>query len=89
MTLKKFKDNNVKIFLKHKVTEVQGKTLIMEDENENTVKLENVDKIVMATGMKSYRPFETNIPGHFVGDAKLVAKAQEAIHDAYTLALNI
>ncbi len=89
MTLKKFKENNVKIFLKHKVTEVQGKTLIMEDENENTVKLENVDKIVMATGMKSYRPFETNIPGHFVGDAKLVAKAQEAIHDAYTLALNI
>ena len=38
--------------------------------------------------MLSYTPFEYigPIPVHFVGDAKQVGKAEEAIHDAYELA---
>jgi hypothetical protein len=41
--------------------------------------------------MKSYVPFEPNtgVRVHYVGDAKQVGKAENAIHDAYKLALEI
>jgi len=44
------------------------------------------------TGMKSYVPFAPELsmpPVYTVGDAKQVGKAQEAIHEAYELALTI
>jgi hypothetical protein len=41
--------------------------------------------------MKSYIPFDLNskIPVHYVGDAQKVGKAENAIHDAYNLALTL
>ena len=90
MTVKKLKDKGVKIMLNSKLTEVNGSTLIIEQNGENQT-IENIDKIVVATGMKSYIPFETveNIPVHIIGDAKKVGKATEAIRDGYELALSL
>jgi 2,4-dienoyl-CoA reductase-like NADH-dependent reductase (Old Yellow Enzyme family)/thioredoxin reductase len=89
LTLAKFKQHNVQILLKHKVIEVNGTTLILENENHERVQLQNIDEIVVSVGMQSYKPFETSVPMHFVGDALKVAKAQDAIYEAYKLATQI
>lgn len=89
MTLAKFKQNNVQILIKHKVVEVNGTTVILENENHQRVQINDIDEIVVAVGMQSYKPFETSIPTHFVGDALKVAKAQEAIVEAYKIATQI
>jgi len=89
LTLAKFKQHNVQILLKHKVVEVNGTTLILENENHERVQLQNIDEIVVSVGMQSYKPFETSVPMHFVGDALKVAKAQDAIYEAYKLATQI
>ena len=41
--------------------------------------------------MKSYVPFKNtgSTPVYFVGDAQKPGKAQDAIHDAYELALSL
>ena len=53
--------------------------------------IEDIDKIVVATEMKSYLPFKNmdETPVYVIGDAKKVGKAQEAIHDAYKLAISL
>ena len=90
MTLKKLKLKNVKIFINHKVVEVKGSRILLEGKDENIV-IDDIDKIVIATGMKSYIPFERTgkTPFYFIGDAKEVGKAQDAIHSAYKLAVTI
>ena len=87
LTVKKLKEKGTEIYLNHKVTEVAGTKVIIEN-NEGSKTLDNIDDIVIATGMKSYIPFEYkgDIPTYVVGDASRVGKAQEAIHDAYELA---
>lgn len=89
LTLAKFKQHNVSIHLKSKVVEVNNKTIIVEKEDGTTFSIENVGAIVIATGMQPYIPFHTEIPTHFIGDARQVAKAQDAIKDAYELALTL
>lgn len=86
LTLKKLAEKQVKIYLKHTVTEVIDNTVFIKNENGESFPIQNIDQIVVATGMKSYRPFESKIPTHYVGDARSVAKAQEAIQEAYSLA---
>jgi len=90
MTVKKLKTKNAEIFVNHKVMEVHNDLVFIEGEN-GMKTIEGVDKIVVATGMKSYVPFDkiSTTPVYFVGDAKQVGKAQEAIHDAYELAVNL
>ncbi len=90
MTVKKLKEKGVKIMLNSKLTEVNNNKLLVEKEGK-TESLENIDKIVIATGMKSYIPFELNdnTPIHVIGDAHKVGKATEAIRDGYELALNL
>ncbi len=90
MTVKKIKSKNTEIFLNHKVVEVNGDQVIIEGE-EGAKVIEGVDKIVVAAGMKSFVPFEKagSIPVYFVGDAQKVGKAQDAIHDAYELAISL
>ncbi|MBN2175903.1 MAG: FAD-dependent oxidoreductase [Bacteroidales bacterium] len=89
LTIKKLQTKNTEIFVNHKVVEVDGSTVFIEGA-EGRNELTRIDKIVMATGMKSYVPFEYEgeIPLHLVGDARKVGKAQEAIHDAYELAVS-
>ena len=90
MTVKKLKARNAEIFINHKVVEVDGNCVFIEGE-EGISTIVGVDKIVVATGMNSYVPFDKvgSVPVYFVGDAKKVGKAQEAIHEAYKLAINL
>ncbi len=90
MTVNKLKSKGAEILVKHTVTEVDGDKVTVESE-EGTKIIDGVDDIVVATGMKPYIPFELNadIPVYTVGDAEKVAKAQEAIHNAYKLALEL
>jgi len=81
--LAKLKAKHVKIYLSHKLINVDGNKLTLQANEEIT--LSDVDKIILTAGMKSYNPFKqdkmTNV--FVVGDAKQVAKAQEAIADGY------
>jgi len=90
LTVKKLKDKGAEIYVNHTVVEVDDDKVIIESK-EGTKTIDSVDDIVVATGMKSYIPFELNvdIPIYTVGDAEKVAKAQEAIHNAYKLALEL
>ncbi|MEN8191364.1 MAG: NAD(P)/FAD-dependent oxidoreductase [Bacteroidota bacterium] len=90
MTVKKLKSKNTQIFTNHKVVEVSDSTVIIEN-GDGRKSLEGIDKIVIAAGMKSYIPFEYkgNASIFFIGDAKKAGKAQEAIRDAYELAMNL
>ena len=91
LTLKSFEAADIEIFTKTKLTKVQNDVLICEREGE-TFELKNIDEIVLATGMKPYHPFEEGdlkVPVHFVGDAKKVGKAQDAIRDGFKIALDI
>ena len=90
LTVKKLKSKNAEIFTNYKVVEIDGSNVLIEN-GEGAKTLENIDEIVIAAGMMSYIPFEYKgeIPVYYVGDAKSVGKAKEAIHDAYELALNL
>lgn len=90
MTVKKLKAKNAEIFMNHKVVEIIDDKVVLESEN-GTTEIDGVDDIVIAAGMNSYMPFEYkgNVPVYSIGDAKKVGKAQEAIHDAYELAVNL
>ncbi len=88
MTLKKMKEKGATMLVNHRVVEVDDDKVMVESENGQTV-FENVDRIVVATGMKPYIPFdvEGKTAVYTIGDAFKVGKAQEAIHQAYELAL--
>ncbi len=90
LTIKKLKEKKVQILSSHKVVEIKDNSVILEAK-EGTKTINDIDKIVVTIGMKSYIEFKeiNNIPIHFVGDANQVGKAQEAIHDAYKLAINL
>ncbi len=90
LTVKKLKTKSAQIFTNYRVTEVDGTEALIESET-GQKRIYDVDEIVVATGMQSYLPFDYtgDIPLYFVGDAKQVGKAQEAIHDAYELALKL
>jgi len=90
MTTKKLEAKCAKIIVNYKVTEVDGSSVLITNGEDKKI-IENIDEIVVTTGMKSYHPFEKSeiIPTYFVGDAKKVGKAQEAIKDAYELAINL
>jgi len=72
------------------IIKVDGKTVYAEKEGQK-IEFNNIDKIVVSTGMKTYVPFKNigNIPVHIIGDAKIVGKAQDAIYDAYKLAVSL
>ncbi|MCL5278158.1 MAG: NAD(P)/FAD-dependent oxidoreductase [Deltaproteobacteria bacterium] len=88
MTLKKLKDARVEILLQHQVREVQDRRIILVHEGKEVL-VNDVEVIVVAAGMKSYKPFQPALPVYYVGDAKEVRKAQAAIRSAYEIALNI
>ncbi len=88
LTLKKLKNKNVPVYAGTRVSKIDGDKVILSGEHDLT--LENVDHIVVATGMESYRPLENElkdrIPVYIIGDARKVGKAQEAIADAFITA---
>ena len=90
LTMKKLKEKNTDIYLNYKVVKVDGKRVLIESK-EGIKTLENINDIVVATGMKPYIPFEYNgsAPVYYVGDVEKVAKAQDAIRNAYKLAIGL
>jgi NADPH-dependent 2,4-dienoyl-CoA reductase/sulfur reductase-like enzyme len=89
--LKKINMKNVPIYINTKVEAVDGDKVYLSGERQVT--LENVDKVVVATGMKSYHPLteqlKDKIPVYLIGDAKKVGKAQDAIRDAFVTAMDL
>ncbi|MHA1821708.1 MAG: NAD(P)/FAD-dependent oxidoreductase [Promethearchaeota archaeon] len=75
-----------------KVVKIEGNKIYAE-ENGMEVVFDNVDIIVVATGMRPYRPLEEKlkgkIPYYLIGDAKAIGDAQTAIRDAYDLAITL
>lgn len=89
MILSMFKQHKVQVLLKSKVIEISDSTVFIEDENKEIIKIDNVDIVVVAVGMKPYIPFIPSLPAYYIGDAKKVSKAQDAIKDAHELALKL
>ena len=91
MTLKKLKAKGAEIITRHTVSEIEGNIIRIKGD-EGTRIVTGIDKIVVATGMHSYHPFEKEPdmpPLYFVGDAHQAGKAQEAIRQAYELAITL
>jgi len=90
LTLKSLKESkNIKIYTEIKVTEVNNKTVILS----NGELLEDIDEIIVTTGMKSYHYLETELMGlvnvYLIGDANKVGNAQSAIEDGYNIAVRL
>ncbi len=91
LTVKTLKAKDVNIFLNTMVKRIEDDKVFIENENMKQT-LEDIDLIVLATGMKSYNPYADDIAGenvYLVGDAAKVGKAQNAIADAFFLANEI
>jgi pyruvate/2-oxoglutarate dehydrogenase complex dihydrolipoamide dehydrogenase (E3) component len=91
LTLKAFQNSNINIFVNTRVKRISGKNVFLEGEDMKQT-LENIDHIILSTGMKSYNPFgagEFNKPVHIIGDALKVGKAQDAIENAFLTANEI
>ncbi len=88
LTMKKLKQREVTIYTGYQVSEVQGNTVYLSGKDQK--KLEGIDEIVVAAGMKSYNPLEKELKGKIpcwvVGDARQVGKAQDAIRSAFEVA---
>lgn len=71
------------------IKRIEGKTVFAERNGEN-IQFEDVDMIVVSTGMESYNPLEKDLenkmPVYVIGDAKQIGDAQDAIKDAYETA---
>jgi 2,4-dienoyl-CoA reductase-like NADH-dependent reductase (Old Yellow Enzyme family)/thioredoxin reductase len=91
LTLKSLQHENVNIFLNTKVQKIDNDKVQIEGPDYKQT-LEDIDVIVLATGMKSCNPFEkyqSDKPIHVIGDALKPGKAQDAIHGAYETAKKI
>lgn len=92
MPLNKLSAHNTPLYSGHKVVEVRDDVVIIENENEQK-QIEGIEKIIVATGMQSYRPLaeelNDDINYKIVGDASRVGKAQDAIRSAFTTCRNL
>ena len=74
------------------ISKVDGRTVYAEREGKS-IQFNDIDIIVVSTGMRSYNPLENelkgNIPVYVIGDAKKTGNAQDAIKDAYETAKKI
>ncbi|MBN3034187.1 MAG: FAD-dependent oxidoreductase [Bacteroidales bacterium] len=86
LSLKMMKEKET-VFSDHThIKEVDGKTVFAEKDGID-IQFDDVDIIVVSTGMESYNPLENelkeSIRVHIIGDAKKVGNAQHAIKNAY------
>ena len=86
LTLKALRNNPmVEIYTETRVVGVEGRKIYLEGKGPKV--LEDVDDVILTTGMKSYNPLEEKlkgkIPVYVVGDARQVGKARDAIRDAF------
>jgi len=71
------------------IKRIEGKTVYAE-RNGKDIQFNDIDIIVVSTGMKSYNPLEEELKGempvYVIGDARRVGNAQDAIRDGYEIA---
>ncbi|OPX41392.1 MAG: oxidoreductase [Desulfobacteraceae bacterium 4484_190.3] len=71
------------------IKRIDGKTVYAE-RNGKDIQFNDIDIIVVSTGMKSYNPLEEELKGempvYVIGDARRVGNAQDAIRDGYEIA---
>jgi 2,4-dienoyl-CoA reductase (NADPH2) len=89
LSLKMMKEKKT-IFSDHTyIKRVEGKTVYAERNNKD-VQFDNIDIIVVTTGMKSYNPLEKDLKNkvsvYVIGDARKIGNAQDAIRDGYEIA---
>ncbi len=86
LSLKIMKDSGVRFSDRTHVQRVEGRT-VYAWRNEQPVVFENINLIVVSTGMASVddlaHELDGGVPVWLVGDAKQVGNAQDAIADAY------
>ena len=92
LSLKMMKEKGT-LFSDHTfIKRIDGATVYAERNGED-IQFNDVDLIVVSTGMKSYIPLknklENSIPTYIAGDALKIGKAQDAIHTAYELAMKL
>jgi len=83
-------NNNGTVFSDHThIKKIEGRTVYAERNGDN-IQFDNIDIIVVSTGMKSYNPLEEvlkdRIPVYVVGDARQIGNAHDAIRDSYLIA---
>jgi 2,4-dienoyl-CoA reductase-like NADH-dependent reductase (Old Yellow Enzyme family)/thioredoxin reductase len=89
LTLKAFKNSKIKIYVNSIVKKIENDKVIFESNGE-TFTINDINLIVMATGMKSNNPYaDINLgkPTYVIGDASKPAKAQDAIRSAFETAM--
>jgi len=89
----KIMKNNETVFSDHtSISRIDNRTVYAE-RNGQSIQFEDIDIIVVSTGMKSYNPLEPELEGriplHIIGDARSTGNAQDAITDAYETAKNL
>ena len=89
LSLKMMKEKGT-VFSDHThIKKVAGETVYAERDGKN-IQFNDVDIIVVSTGMKSFNPLENELKNeilvHVIGDAKKTGNAQDAIKDAYETA---
>jgi len=92
LSLKMLKEKKT-IFSDHtNIIKVEGSTVIAE-KNNREIHFDQIDVIVVSAGMQSdqslYSELKNQIPVWLTGDARQVGKAQNAIRDAYDLAISL
>jgi 2,4-dienoyl-CoA reductase (NADPH2) len=74
------------------IKKIEGNKVFAERNGEQ-LEFEDIDLIVVSTGMKSFNPleeeFRDKLPVYVIGDAKKIGNAQDAIKDAYDTVKNL
>ncbi|MEJ2637161.1 MAG: FAD-dependent oxidoreductase [Calditrichia bacterium] len=91
LTMQNLKMKKVPMYTAYQVRKVDGNKVFLSGDKE--IVLQGVDKIVVATGMRSFAPLydqlKGKLPVFLIGDARKVGKAQDAIRDAYVTAKDL
>lgn len=89
LSLKMMRDHQVFMSDHTQIVRIDGRH-VFAVRNGAEMDFDDVDIIVISTGMESYRPLveqlADKVPTYPVGDARLVGNAQDAIRDAYETA---
>jgi pyruvate/2-oxoglutarate dehydrogenase complex dihydrolipoamide dehydrogenase (E3) component len=91
LVMESLKKYHVNILTSTRVLSIQKNTVIGEKDG-TEIRLENIDTIVLAAGMKPNRDFSTKIVGHRIlaaGDANNVKDGFRNIQEAYQIGWNI
>ncbi|MFW5721148.1 MAG: FAD-dependent oxidoreductase [Bacteroidota bacterium] len=92
LSLKMLKEKDTQFFDHTFIDKIDGRKVYAK-KNGNSIQFNDIDIIVVSTGMKSFNPLknelENEIPLHIIGDAKRVGNAQDAIKDGYETAIKL